>query len=111
MTGTRTLRVVSSSCNCSCSIVRSAFKPIGAIDSSKNASMSLDEVFSGFGIGGGSSEISSGRVSLNETLFFFDKGVRSKCNGESGTSTLRSSKDALRGGGEEGISLISLSGL
>ena len=111
MTGTKTLRVVSSSCNCSCSIVRSAFKPIGAIASSKSASISLDEVFSGCGIGGGSSEISSGRVSLNETLFSLNKDVRSKCNGESGTSTLRSGKDALRGGGEEGGSLMPLSGL
>ena len=73
--------------------------------------MSLDEVFSGFGIGAGNSEMSSGSVSLNETLFFFDNGVRSKCNGESGTSTLRSCKGTLMGGGEEGGSLMPLSGL
>ena len=84
---------------------------MGAIASSKNASMSLDEVFSGFGIGGGSFERSSGMVSLNETRRFFDKGVRSKCNGESGTSTLRSRKVALRGGGEEGGPLMPLIGL
>lgn len=88
--GTSTLRVLSASCSCSCSILRSAFKATGATMSANNASISSDEISSGFAIGEGISGMTSCRASLKDTDLVSHGGGRTDTGGVSGLSTLRS---------------------